>query len=138
VNEEVDAQAQRWACVGAGTNKLVDAAIAAGVPKLVLVSSLLTNGLEAGQALNRNYILLNLFGGVLIAKNIAERYIMGKSELDWTIVRPGGLREGPSVGNIVYGPADSLFGGSIAREQVAAVSDVRKHCKRSHAWLTNV
>lgn len=47
---------------------------------------------------------------------------MGKSELDWTIVRPGGLREGPSVGNIVYGPADSLFGGSIAREQVAAVA----------------
>lgn len=56
-----------------GTNKLVDAAIAAGVPKLVLVSSLLTNGLEAGQALNRNYILLNLFGGVFIAKFIAER-----------------------------------------------------------------
>jgi hypothetical protein len=44
----------------------------------VLVTSLLTNGLEAGQALNRNYLLLNLFGGILVCKNLAERYIMRK------------------------------------------------------------
>jgi len=36
----------------------------------------LTNGLEAGQALNRQYLLLNAFGGILIAKNLAERFLM--------------------------------------------------------------
>lgn len=51
-----------------GTLHLVDAAKQAGVKKFVLMSSLLTNGREAGQGTNPNFIVLNLFGGVLDEK----------------------------------------------------------------------
>lgn len=107
-----------------GTIKLADALVAAGVPKMVLVSSLLTNGWEAGQGLNKNFIILNLFGGVLAAKNNAERNIMKKAKagsLDYTIVRPGGLKEAAPEGQIRYGKADTIFGGSISRYSVAEV-----------------
>lgn len=103
-----------------GTIKLAEALVAAGVPKMVLVSSLLTNGWEAGQGLNKNFIILNLFGGVLACKNAAERKIM-KSTLDYTIVRPGGLKEAAPEGQIKFGKADSIFGGSISRYSVAEV-----------------
>lgn len=48
-----------------GTIKLIDAAKAAGARRFVLLTSLLTNAKEAGQADNPNYKFLNLFGGVL-------------------------------------------------------------------------
>jgi hypothetical protein len=38
------------------------------VKKFVLMSSLLTNGRDAGQGTNPNFIVLNLFGGVLDQK----------------------------------------------------------------------
>ena len=52
----------------AGTINAIDAARKAGVKKLVLMTSLLTNAREAGQGLNPGFIFLNLFGGVLDAK----------------------------------------------------------------------
>ncbi len=55
-----------FAC--AGTINAIDAARKAGVKKLVLMTSLLTNAREAGQGLNPGFIFLNLFGGVLDAK----------------------------------------------------------------------
>lgn len=51
-----------------GTLHLVDAAKRAGVKKFVLMSSLLTNGRDAGQGTNPNFVVLNLFGGVLDQK----------------------------------------------------------------------
>lgn len=71
-----------------GNRNLVDAAVAKGVSKLVLCSSLLTNGKAVGQADNANFKFLNLFGGVLDHKLVAENYIKA-SGLNYTIVRPG-------------------------------------------------
>lgn len=55
-----------------GNKKLIDAAINNNVNKLVLITSLLTSGLESGQLLNPQFILLNLFGGLLLNKRQAE------------------------------------------------------------------
>lgn len=107
----------------AGTVKAFDSAQDAGnVQRFVLVSSLLTNGLAAGEGLNPQYLLLNAFGGVLLAKNAAERYIQSRSQsgLDFTIIRPGGLSNEARAGDILFSAADTLFGGSIERDQVAA------------------
>lgn len=56
-----------------------------------------------GQILNPAYIVLNVFGLTLIAKLQAEQYIR-RSGINYTIIRPGGLRDEPSSGNIVMEP----------------------------------
>ena len=60
-----------------GTLHLVDAAKRAGVKKFVLMSSLLTNGRDAGQGTNPNFVVLNLFGGVLDQKLKVGAQCMG-------------------------------------------------------------
>lgn len=74
-----------------------------GVNRFILVSSILVNGAAMGQILNPAYIVLNVFGLTLIAKLQAEQYIR-RSGINYTIIRPGGLRDEPSSGNIVMEP----------------------------------
>ncbi|AGY56846.1 SDR family oxidoreductase [Gloeobacter kilaueensis] len=95
-----------------GTRHLIDEAKrAAGVKRFVLVSSL---------CVSRLLHPLNLFGGVLLWKKKAEDYLIA-SGLDFTIVRPGGLREGGGGNEIIVRPADTLFEGTIDRADVARV-----------------
>lgn len=61
-----------------------------------------------GQILNPAYIFLNAFGLILIAKLQAEQYIR-KSGINYTIIRPGGLRNDPPTGNIVMEPEVVAF-----------------------------
>lgn len=56
-----------------------------------------------GQLLNPAYIVLNVFGLTLVAKLQAEQHIR-KSGINYTIIRPGGLRNDPPKGNIVMEP----------------------------------
>ncbi len=62
-------------CAGrcAGTTNAIDAARKQGVKKLVLMTSILTNGRAVGQGLNPGFVFLNLFGGVLDAKLAVRR-----------------------------------------------------------------
>ncbi|CAA7400626.1 unnamed protein product [Spirodela intermedia] len=62
---------------------------------------------------NPTYIALNVFGLTLVAKLKEEKFIQ-RSGLNYTIVRPGGLRDDSPSGNL-----DTLFQGSILRDQVA-------------------
>lgn len=94
-----------------GTVNLVDAARSAGVEHFILVSSL---------CVSRILHPLNLFGGVLIFKKRAEEHLI-RSGLLFTIVRPGGLKDGPGGAEVVISPADTLFEGSIDRADVARV-----------------
>lgn len=110
-----------WKVDNLGTVAVVEASKKKGVKRLVLVTSLLTNGAAWGQVFNPSYLLLNAFGLVLIAKNQAERFIE-KSGINFTIVRPGGLKSDPPSGNILAKPADTLDSGSISRVAVAQVA----------------
>lgn len=83
-----------------GTVNLVEACRRLGVNRFVLISSILVNGAAMGQILNPAYIFLNVFGLTLVAKLQAEKYIR-KSGINYTIVRPGGLRNEPPSGNVV-------------------------------------
>uniref|UniRef100_M1AF27 3-beta hydroxysteroid dehydrogenase/isomerase n=1 Tax=Solanum tuberosum TaxID=4113 RepID=M1AF27_SOLTU len=60
-----------------------------------------------GQLFNPVYIILNVMGLVLVAKLQAERYIR-KSGINYTIIRPGGLKNDPPQGNIVMQPEVTL------------------------------
>tara|TARA_B100000945_G_scaffold25826_1_gene18014 strand:+ start:387 stop:1046 length:660 start_codon:yes stop_codon:yes gene_type:complete len=82
-----------------------------GVKRVVLVSSLCT-----GKLLHP----LNLFGLILIWKKIGENFLRN-SNFDWTIIRPGGLKEDEDINNqkIFYSKIDTQTEGSIPRRLVA-------------------
>ena len=82
-----------------------------GIKRVILVSSLCTGKL---------FHPLNLFGLILLWKKVGENYLRN-SNLEWTIVRPGGLKENEDVRleNINYTKEDKQFEGSIPRRLVA-------------------
>jgi uncharacterized protein YbjT (DUF2867 family) len=87
---------------------------AAGLKRVVLVSSLCS-----GRWLHP----LNLFGLILVWKGVGERWLAA-SGLDWTVVRPGGLKEteeGLEAEGIRYSAADQQESDSIPRRLVARV-----------------
>lgn len=103
-----------------GTIKLIDAAQKAGVKKIVMVSSILTNGRNWGQADSPGFVITNAFGKVLDEKIVAENYLR-KSGIDYTIVRPGGLKAKPPTGALKISGEDTLNSGEISRDLVADV-----------------
>lgn len=94
-----------------GTKNLVDAAKATGIQQFVFVSSLCTS---------KFFHPLNLFWLILYWKKQGEDYLI-KSGLNYTIVRPGGLKNEDNVEPILLSSADTLFEGSIPRTKVAQV-----------------
>ncbi|KZK74695.1 MAG: NAD-dependent epimerase [Pelodictyon luteolum] len=97
-----------------GVIRLAEAALAAGVKHFGLVSSL---------AVTRWYHPLNLFGGVLSMKFAAEehiRKIFSQNGRSYTIVRPGGLKDGePLQHTMVVGQGDHMWSGWTNRSDVA-------------------
>ena len=86
----------------------------AGVKRVVLVSALCS-----GRLLHP----LNLFGLILVWKGLGERWL-AESGLDWTVVRPGGLKEaeeGIEREGIVFSGPGGQEGGSLSRRLVARV-----------------
>lgn len=86
-----------------GTVNLVEACRKVNVNRFILISSILVNGAAMGQLLNPAYIFLNVFGLTLVAKLQAENHIR-KSGINYTIIRPGGLKNDPPTGNVVMEP----------------------------------
>ena len=97
-----------------GVRQQIRACQAVGVKRLVLVSSLC-----AGLWLHP----LNLFGLILVWKCLGEQWLE-QSGLDWTVIRPGGLKEAEdnlAAQQVTYSAADQQQEGSIPRRLVARV-----------------
>ena len=104
-----------------GTIKLIDAAVASkSITKIVLVSSILTNGRAWGQEKSPGFVVTNAFGNVLDEKLAAEKYLRNCG-IDYTIVRPGGLSSKGPLGKLVIAKEDTLNSGEISRDTVADV-----------------
>jgi nucleoside-diphosphate-sugar epimerase len=90
--------------------KCVDAAEQLGVARFVIVSSIGAQDPEAGPESMRPY---------LRAKAEADARVVA-STLDWTIVRPGSLEDGPGTGLV---DVSTTLGrrGSVPRDDVALV-----------------
>lgn len=104
----------------ASTRVLVEAMQAAGVKRLIAVT-----GAGAGNSRGRinplyDYLMFPiLLQRVYADKDIAED-IISKSNLDWTIVRPGMLTNGAATGRIKALPEMKDWrGGAISRADVA-------------------
>ena len=94
-----------------------------GLKRVILVSSLCT-----GKLLHP----LNLFGLILIWKKLGENYLKD-NYFDWTIIRPGGLKEDEEFvnQNILYSGKDIQNEGSIPRRLVAKTCLEALNCKSS-------
>jgi uncharacterized protein YbjT (DUF2867 family) len=90
--------------------KLVDAALAVGVRRYVMISSIGADRPQVASGSMRPY---------LEAKAEADHYLMA-SGLDYTIVRPGSLTDDPGTGRVRV--TTELGGrGDVPRDDVAAV-----------------
>jgi uncharacterized protein YbjT (DUF2867 family) len=89
--------------------KLLDAARATGVRRYLMVSSIGAGDPASGSGPMRPY---------LEAKAEADA-ALSASDLDWTIVRPGGLTDEPGTGLVSVGDLEP--GGWVTRDDVAAV-----------------
>ena len=93
-----------------GAVKLADAALAVGVHRYVMISSIGADRPGAASGGMRPY---------LEAKAEADQYLMA-SGLDYTIVRPGSLTDDPGTGRVRV--STELGGrGEVPRDDVAAV-----------------
>ncbi|GAB2591407.1 NAD(P)H-binding protein [Microlunatus antarcticus] len=101
---------QTTAIDGKGLEKAVDAARQAGVARFVLVSVFP----DAGRDLETN----EGFEHYMRVKKAADVYLTS-SDLDWVVVRPGTLTDGPGTGNVRAGWAVPY--GDVPRDDVAAV-----------------
>jgi uncharacterized protein YbjT (DUF2867 family) len=98
-----------------GNKQLIDAAVKSGVGRFILVSSL-------GAGATKDAIPAAAYeslAAVLADKEKAEQYLID-SGLNYTIVRPGGLKSDPATGNGVL-TVDTHVAGSICRSDVATL-----------------
>ena len=94
-----------------GAVLLADAAEAAGVRRYVMVSSM-------GAAKGGAGIEDEVFAAYQEAKKAADEDLMSR-DLDWTVIRPGGLTDEPGTGMVTMAPETGR--GTIPREDVARV-----------------
>ena len=102
------------------TRFLVDAMKAGGINRLIAVT-----GLGAGDSSGHGGLLYDAVVFPLLLKRVyddkdVQEWIIRSSGLDWTIVRPGLLTNGPSTGQyrVLTAPNDWRF-GTISRADVA-------------------
>ena len=93
-----------------GAILLADASVRAGVRRMIVISSMGADGYDA--------VSDDEFQVYLRAKSEADAAVRER-DLDWTIVRPGGLTDSEPSGLVTLG--ESVDRGSIPRADVAAI-----------------
>lgn len=95
-----------------GSALLADAALTAGVPRFVQISSIGTDRADdAG--------VEPVFAAYLRAKKAAEDDLRSRDGLAWTIVRPGVLTDDPATGLVTVSTSDTRE--EVPRADIAAV-----------------
>ncbi|MDN4639163.1 SDR family oxidoreductase [Agreia sp. PsM10] len=89
---------------------LADAAVIAGIRRYVMISAMSADSFEPDSD--------DVFQVYLRAKSEADSAVRQR-DLDWTIIRPGGLTDDPGTGLVHL--AESTGRGSIPRADVAAL-----------------
>ncbi len=104
--------------VSQGTRHVVDAMQQHGVQRLIIISSL-----GVGDSKDQVPLYFKLIAKTVLRKAMQDKErqeeIVRKSGLDWTIVRPGGLRDGGPTGDYHVSTDGSLKAGMIQRGDVA-------------------
>ena len=96
----------------AGNRNLIEAARAAGVRRFVLVSTV-----GAGDSRAAAPLIARLVLGRFMALKTEAEGLLRQSGLDWTIVRPGHLKDGAPTGRAVL-REDPAASGTVVRADV--------------------
>ncbi|MDS0301315.1 NAD(P)H-binding protein [Halogeometricum sp. S1BR25-6] len=105
--------------VSSGTENILTAMNEQGVNRLVALTSM---GLGASVRQVPWYVRLanaTVLHDLMVDKARQEELVAG-SDVKWTIVRPGGLTDGPPTGEFVHGVDVDATAGPISRADVAA------------------
>jgi putative NADH-flavin reductase len=101
-----------------GTRSILAAMQSAGVRRLIAVTSMgVGDSADQMPFIFRAFMQMTL-KSVMAAKEEQERLIR-ESGLDWTIVRPGGLTDGPRTGTYAAGIEKSIKARQVSRADVA-------------------
>jgi uncharacterized protein YbjT (DUF2867 family) len=104
--------------VSSGTAVVLEAMQAAGVKRLIVISSLGVGDSKDQVPLFFQALMATTLRGAFQDKEAQEKLVMA-SGLDWTIIRPGGLTDGPATGAYRAG-LEHTIGGQVSRADVAA------------------
>lgn len=104
--------------VSQGTAVVVAAMQAAGVERLIVISSLGVGDSKDQVPFFFKALIATALRKAFQDKEAQEKLVMG-SNLEWTIIRPGGLTDGPAAGSYRAG-MDQAIGGQVPRADVAA------------------
>jgi putative NADH-flavin reductase len=104
-----------------GTRNIVEAMQSAGVKRLICQSSLGVGDSRANLAFFTKYIIVGIFLRHAFADHERQEAVVRRSSLDWTIVRPPHLTDGPRTGVYQHGfpTTDRRIKGQISRADVA-------------------
>ncbi|MFB1487687.1 MULTISPECIES: NAD(P)-dependent oxidoreductase [unclassified Thiocapsa] len=101
-----------------GTQRILKAMQTNGVRRLVAVTSLGVGDSREQVSEQFRQAMDTVLQPIIAAKTEQERLIRA-SGLDWTIVRPGGLGDGPRTGDYLSGTDPTLMAGLVSRADVA-------------------
>lgn len=107
--------------VSTGTAVVVDAMKAAGARRLVVVSSLGVADSRDAVPWWFRLLMQSVLRPRFLDKTVQERTVR-ESGLDWTILRPGGLTDGPPTGRTDVGTQADVKARRVSRADVAAVA----------------
>ena len=104
-----------------GTRNIVEAMEKTGVQRLICQSSLGIGESRANLSFFTKYIIVPVFLRHAFADHERQETVVKRSSLDWTIVRPPHLKDGPRTGAYRRGflPTDRRIEGIISRADVA-------------------
>ena len=86
-----------------GTRNVIGAMQAAGVKRLVCLSSMGVGDSKANLSWFTKYIIVGIYLRHPFADHERQEAVVRESELDWTLVRPPHLKDGPRTGVYQHG-----------------------------------
>ncbi len=106
--------------VSQGTQVIVDAMKRLGQPRRIVVVS----SMGVGESKDQVSFAFKMLMTTVLRKPMEDKErqeaLVKASGLDWTIVRPGGLTDGPATGQYRAGVDSTISAGQVARADVAA------------------
>ena len=117
----IGAAAKRTTLREEGTKNIVEAIQRTGVKRLIFLSSLGVGDSRTNLPFFTRYIIVAVFLRHAFADHERQEAVVRQSSLNWTIVRPPHLKDGPQIGVYRHGfsATDKRIKGWISRADVA-------------------